>query len=60
MNLCAKLEDFKLKSGHAKSAQALLEREIVMELNKPADGQSPAQRSDGSPFRLTWNLSERK
>jgi uncharacterized protein (DUF1501 family) len=39
-----KLEDFKLRSGHAKSAQALLEREIVMELNKAGDDQSPAHR----------------
>jgi uncharacterized protein (DUF1501 family) len=43
-----KLEDFRLKSGY-KSKQALLEREIVMELNKPAagaaaDAQPPAQQ----------------
>jgi uncharacterized protein (DUF1501 family) len=38
-----RLEDFRLKSG-AKSKQALLEREIVMEMNKPADAQSPAQQ----------------
>lgn len=39
-----KLEDFKLRSGHTKSAQALLEREIVMELNKAKDSQSPAHK----------------
>ena len=38
-----RLEDFRLKSG-GKSKQGVLEREIVMEMNKPADAQSPAQQ----------------
>ncbi len=38
-----KLDDFRLKSNPA-SAQGKLEREIVMELNKAADEQSPARK----------------
>ena len=38
-----KLDDFRLKSS-ANSAQGKLEREIVMELNKASDEQSPARK----------------
>ena len=38
-----RLEDFRLKSG-SKSRQAVLEREIVMEMNKSTEEQSTAQR----------------
>ena len=37
-----RLEDFRLKSG-SKSRQAVLEREIVLEMNKTTEEQSPAQ-----------------